>query len=152
MKSTTINVYDWFDIQDEICKCMGIKENQFRDLKESHGHFNKWCDSKGYGKKDPEGKDRNSSQIWYGEYQEAADGVVARPPYYDLWHVALKSVVPNNMCNDSIVTMVAIEDYDDTPEAYDDNEEWKRSFFKAYNQVMLSIDPEYEGVNVKFSW
>ena len=152
MKSTTITVYDWFDIQSEICKHMGIKEKQFRDLNGSHGHFNQWCDSKGYGNKDPEGYDRNSSQIWYQEYCESPDGEAARPPYCDLWHVALKSVVPNNMCNDSIVTMWAIEDYEDQPECYDHEVDWKRSFFKAYNQVMLSIDPEYEGVSVKFSW
>lgn len=31
MKSKTIKFFDWFDIQKEICKEMGIEEENFRD-------------------------------------------------------------------------------------------------------------------------
>jgi hypothetical protein len=56
------------------------------------------------------------------------------------------------MHNDSIVTMYALEDYEDDPEYYHKNVDWKKAFFEAYNQVMLEVDPENEGISVKFSW
>jgi hypothetical protein len=152
MKSKNITVYDWFDIQAEICKKMGIKKDEFRDLKHSHGHFDTWCDQQGYGKKDPEGKHRGSSQIWFKEYNESPTGKVKCPPYVDLWHLALESVVPDNMHNDSIVTMFALEDYEEEKEYYTKGVDWKEAFFNAYNEVMLEIDPEYNGVSVSFSW
>jgi len=152
IKSQKIEVYNWYDIQDEICKVMGITKEEFRDLKKRHSHFNTWCDSKGYGNSDPEGKDRGSSQIWFQEYQNASDGSIAQPEYCDLWHLALKSVIPGEMRNDSIVTMYALEDYEEDPEYYDKGIDWKRSFFEAYNKVMLEIDPEIKGISVEFSW
>jgi hypothetical protein len=148
----TITFYDWYDIQNEICKIMGITEHQFRDLKGRHGHFNIWCDAKGYGQKDPEGKDRGSSQIWFKEYKEDPTGDAVCPEYCDLWHFASDVVVPDDMHNDSIVTMYPLEDYDDDPEYYDKGVDWKRAFCKAYNQVMLKLDPNCEGIEVEFSW
>jgi hypothetical protein len=52
------------------------------DFSESHAHFDKWADAKGYTKrkKDPEGKYRGSSQIWYQEYQDDPAGAACRPP------------------------------------------------------------------------
>ncbi len=152
IKPQTIQVYNWYDIQNEICKVMGIKREQFRDLKNRHSHFNTWCDAKGYGLKDPKGKDRGSSQVWYKEYTESPDGSAVQPEYCDLWHLALKHVVPENMTNDSVVTMYAVEDYEDDPEYYDGGIDWKRSFFEAYNKVMLELDPDINGISVEFSW
>ncbi len=153
MKSKTIEVYDWFDIQAEICKEMNIDESQFRDFKDSGCHFYKWCDSKGYGNKDPEGKSRGSSQIWFKEYNQSPEGEASRPEYIDFWHLAInKSVIPDEMHNDSIVTMFAIEDYEEDKESYTDGVDWKELFFNAYQKVMLKIDPNYEGVSVSFSW
>lgn len=34
IKCETVNVYDWFDLQVELCKIMGIQENQFRDFED----------------------------------------------------------------------------------------------------------------------
>lgn len=31
-------------------------------------HFDNWCDLKGYGNKEPVGKKRSKSNIWYLEY------------------------------------------------------------------------------------
>jgi hypothetical protein len=152
IKPQTIEVYDWYDIQNEICKLMGITKEEFRDLKKSNQHFQIWCDSKGYGKKDPEGKDRNASQIWFKEYTKSPDGEAARPEYCDVWHFALETVIPDEMHNDSIVTMYAIEDYDEDQEYYHKNVDWKKSFLDAYHQVMLKLDPDCEGINVEFSW
>lgn len=152
MKSKTLIVYNWYAIQDEICKKMGISKDNFRDLKNSSNHFDKWCESRKYGEKDLDGKDRCSSQVWFGEYNKASDGNAARPAYIDLWHFALKTVIPGNMHNDSIVTMYAVEDYDECPEYYHEGFDWKELFFKAYNEIMLNIDPKFEGVSVEFSW
>lgn len=152
MKSKKIKVYDWFDIQKEICKKMGITKKNFTDLKGSNGHFYTWCDEQGYGQKDPAGFDRGSSQIWYKEYNKSPTGKAACPPYINLWHLALDSVVPDEMHNDSIVTMFAMEDYEEYKDSYTEGLDWKEKFFNAYNEVMLKIDPDFNGVNVNFSW
>jgi hypothetical protein len=48
---------------------------------ESETHFEKWADAKGYTekKKDPQGRHRRSSQIWYQEYQDDPEGAACRP-------------------------------------------------------------------------
>jgi hypothetical protein len=154
MKSKKMEVYDWFDIQNEICKEMGIKEYQFRDLNNSNQHFQIWCNAKGYGAKDPDGKDCGSSQIWFKEYTESPDGEAIRPPYCDLWQLTLEKVLFNNVYNGLIRKVYPLEDYDDEDEAayYHEGIEWKKSFFDAYNQVMLKIDPDKNGIDVHFSW
>ena len=46
MKAEIIEVFDWFDIQKEICKEMGIEENLFRDYHKvvggSYGYKDLW--------------------------------------------------------------------------------------------------------------
>lgn len=37
IKGETVTVYDWFDIQDEICDVMGIPRDKFRDYHEIVG-------------------------------------------------------------------------------------------------------------------
>lgn len=153
--SKTIQVYDWFEIQNEICQAMNITEHAFRDLKESHNHFNKWADDKGYrkNKKDSDGKDRNSSNIWYQEYMNDPTGDAMRPEYCDLWHVALKTIVPDDMHNDSIVTMYPLDDFEEEKETYTKAYgDWTIPFFEAYNKVMSELDPQNEGIEVEFSW
>jgi hypothetical protein len=51
------------------------------DSTESHSHFDKWADAKGYTKrkKDPDGSLRGSSQVWYAEYQDDPTGAACRP-------------------------------------------------------------------------
>jgi hypothetical protein len=50
------------------------------DVFESGKHFDKWCDAKGYGDKDPAGKKRDQSNIWFAEYQDDPHGNEDRPP------------------------------------------------------------------------
>lgn len=73
--------YDLYEVIDYISK---IAKKDFYDYYESGKHFGKWCDSKGYGKVDPENKPRNSSQIWYKEYTEDKMGAQASPEYLDI--------------------------------------------------------------------
>ena len=59
-----------------------------RDVRDSDSHFGQWADKKGYtiNKKDPQGKYRSSSQIWWSEYMTDPEGNDTRPPYLDFWH------------------------------------------------------------------
>jgi len=77
----------------------------------------------------------------FRDYHEIVGG-----DYKDLWHVALNSVVPDNMANGTIVRMYSY-DID-----FVDVEEWKGPFFEAYNAVMQELDPNDEDVWVSFSW
>lgn len=65
--------------------------------------------------------------------------------YRNFWHIALRSIIPDNMSNDSIVTMFNIENWD----VY---AEWTKPYFQVYHNIMLEIDPDDEGVLVNFSW
>lgn len=78
-------MYTYEDLEDEL-RANGVA--QPRDVADSSSHFGKWADRKGYTNdtKDPEGKHRGSSQIWYAEYRADPQGEAACPPYLDLWH------------------------------------------------------------------
>lgn len=110
IKGISVTVYNWFDIQNEICRTMGIERDKFRD------------------------------------YHKVIGG-----DYLDLWHVALATVVPDNMSRDTIVTMF---DLDDESIEYfvKARGEWTRSFFNAYHSVIQKLDPEDNGIYVKFIW
>lgn len=148
VKSKTYTRYDWYDIQAKICELMNISEERFRDYYDNGSHFYKWCDARGYGKTDPEGKTRGSSNIWYKEYNEAPDGYTVCPPYVDLWHYALVTVIPEDMSNDTTVTMFQYDEEElegDEPQYYTD-------FIQAYNKILKSVDPNDDGIEVHFSW
>lgn len=109
IKGEPVTVYDWFDIQNEICDVMGIPRDDFR----------------------------NYHKIIGGDYK-------------DLWHVALDSVVPDHMANGTIVTMWSVDDIEWEIERT--KEEWAKPFFESYKAVMEEIDPNDNGVLVRFSW
>lgn len=59
-----------------------VHKVDFWDYYKSDSDFNNWCDLKGYEKKDPEGKKRSASNIWFKEYQEdISNGVFKKNPY-----------------------------------------------------------------------
>ena len=101
----SILVYNWFDIQKELCIRMGIKEEYFRQY---HLHL-----------KETE--------------------------YKDLWHIVLEAIIPPNMQNDTIVTLYDLG-------LNSDDKKWTSPLFKAYHNLMLELDPDDLGINVKFSW
>lgn len=83
-KAKTRKALDWSE-------CTAFIENKYkiqtRDFAKSHAQFGDWCDAKGYGSKDPEGKDRGSSQIWFAEFQaDIKAGKIEDRPYRDFWH------------------------------------------------------------------
>lgn len=77
------DAYGYHELFEYLQEKFGIDVNDFAD---SHGHFYVWCDSRGYGEKDPEGKARGSSNIWFAEYQKASDGEKICPPYQNFTH------------------------------------------------------------------
>lgn len=108
IKSKQIDVYEWSDIQIELCKTIGIENEEFR----------------------------NYHRVIGGHYK-------------DLWHVCLETIIPNNMTNDSLVTLFATDD-----QWYDDEERWKNIVLTSWNSVYVSMvgvdnDP---GIYVNFSW
>lgn len=111
IKGETITVYNWHDIRAEICRVMGIHENQFRD------------------------------------YHRVVGG-----DYKDLWHVAMDAVVPQQMANGTIVTMYSFESSEEIDSLVEEHGDWTRPFFVAYHSVMDQLDPEFHGVEVRFSW
>lgn len=86
-RSKTIEYYDYSELAKEVCQLLG---RDIRDYDGSHGHFGRWCDATGRGQTDPEGKHRNSSQVWYAEYRADPNGEAASPEYRDFWHWWLK--------------------------------------------------------------
>ena len=68
------------------------------------GDFYDWCEMKQYLKKDPAGKERGSSQIWFSEYRnEIKAGKWKETPDCDFWHYQLDAIfrneVGNGQCN-----------------------------------------------------
>lgn len=72
-----------FDALDSHMKSKGY---DIRNWYKNSSHFDKWCNKKGYGKTDPAGNGRGSSQIWYAEYKADPEGEIKCPPYIDFWH------------------------------------------------------------------
>ncbi len=87
-----------------------------RDFSQCHGHFGKWADAKGYKGKDPEGKDRNSSQIWYAEYMADPNGDATCPPYEDFWHWMIDNYEISNGEEFTFLIKQHIEEEDEHPE------------------------------------
>ncbi len=73
--------------------------------------------------------------------------------YRNFWHKALDTIIPDNMNNDSIVTIYGIEDWEFNKEYYLDRyESWTLSYFQAYCDIIEELDPEFNGIQVKFNW
>lgn len=104
-------VYDWNDIQDELCVLMGIDKKLFRD------------------------------------YHEVVGGECK-----DFWHVALESIVPDYMANGTTVTMWPSYEGWFNDEKFIGENEWKQVMLKAWNQLCDKIDPDDNGIEVRFAW
>ena len=103
-------IYDWFEIQEELCRIMGISKNDFRN------------------------------------YHDVVGG-----KYKDCWHVCLKTIVPDSMSNNTVVTMYHCDGADDW---FDGDNGWRNSVLTAWNTFYNSIDTEHtdSGIYVEFSW
>lgn len=105
-KQTPPPAIDFHELMDVVCNKHGY---DFRDMASSHGHFYKWCDARGLGQTDPDGKHRGASQIWFAEYKAAPDGEVTCPPYHDVWHWLLDG--PFEDLDRGGITEFAIDDW-----------------------------------------
>ena len=72
--------------------------------------------------------------------------------YKDLWHVALDTIIPNQMSNDTIVTMYPIEDQIDDDSFWLADRSWAKPMLEAYGKLMKELDPNHDGIKVRFSW
>jgi hypothetical protein len=70
--------------------------------------------------------------------------------YKDFWHVCLETIVPDNMHNDTVVTMFSW----DSEDYYEDADAWKNLVLKAWNTVYNELDKSgtHSGIEVRFSW
>lgn len=59
------------------------------DVYRAGNHFDKWHRSKGYPIRDEQGKHKNSSQIWFKEYQRDPEGVISSPAFFNFWHFCI---------------------------------------------------------------
>jgi len=108
--SVTIKAYDFDKMQDLVSKKLGFDINDSDAIAKKffpdNKTFDDWCDSKGYGERDPKGVRRQNSQMWWNEYQlDIADGKWTEDIYADFWHWQLKNVFPQGVHNPSIVPL-----------------------------------------------
>lgn len=100
-------MYDYHEVISYIEKKYNIET---RDYANSHSQFDDWCDSKGYGKKDKDGKSRGSSNIWYAEYKEEIEKeLIKERPYLDFWHWFLEQ--DDSISNGTECSLYDIDEY-----------------------------------------
>jgi len=76
------NVFDIFGIIHEISLREGI---DLDDMKNTQNNFDLWCEHKKLPEIDNDGKSRESSKIWFNEYQnDINNGQWLRPDYCSL--------------------------------------------------------------------
>lgn len=93
-----------FDIH-EVMNYISEKYNfDCYDVYNSHKHFDTWCDSKGYGEIDPEGKRRSSSNIWFAEYNQDPKGMKLCPKYVNVLDWFVEKYMPDQTYNEFHIT------------------------------------------------
>jgi hypothetical protein len=73
-----VKAYDVHDVMNFIDAKYG---SNCYDVFESGKHFDLWCFKQGHGEKDPAGKPRSESKIWYAEYENHPEGSAKRPQF-----------------------------------------------------------------------
>ena len=85
----SVTKLDYHDMMNWLEKKYNFKSRGFTGIPSSmdyDNHFNNWCNKHGLPQRDKTGKSRNSSQIFFKQYQQAEDGERTKPPYMDYWH------------------------------------------------------------------
>ncbi len=114
-----VKVYNWFDIDAEICRRVGVESL-----------YGRWINTE------------------TGEAVGVGDG-----EYRNFWHNALDSFIPERMRNDTIVTLWGIEDWESSKDYYlKKHGAWTEPYFQAYFDIMQELDPNFDGIEVQFSW
>ena len=93
-KPKTVRLLGW-------AECTRFIERKYKidtgDYNHAHTQFGEWCDGKGYGQIDPDGKDRGGSTIWCAEFQrEVSCGLVKKRPFRNFWHWLIDAMAVEN--------------------------------------------------------
>lgn len=104
--------YDIHEVMNFICEKYGF---DCYDVFDSGSHFDKWCDKKGYGQKDSEGKKRSSSNLWFAEYSQDKEGLTKCPEYVSVLDWFIDKYMPDQTYNEFDVSIVDFGK-PDTPE------------------------------------
>jgi hypothetical protein len=116
-----------------------------RDYARTHPQFGEWCDKKGYGQIDPEGKHRGSSQVWFKQFNE--DESEIKRPYQDFWHWMLEYVLDQvNFFNGAVIELSWPEVLTHA-EAQNFDNEWVREIIR-----LLIQEHGTERIKYDFSW
>jgi len=94
-----IKAWDYREIVDYIQNKHGVDLRDYAGKFSGKNSFGSWCDSKGYGQIDPDGKNRGESHIWCREFnQDVAEGKWIESPYLDFWHWIMDVCEIHNGC------------------------------------------------------
>lgn len=151
-KMNKIKIDETFYDFIEMCKIINKKLGY--DQRDAGKHFfpeaitfDEWCDLKKYPKKDPEGKYRSSSQIWYEEFnKDILEGKYKQVPYLDFWHFQLKNCVNEGFINDSYGYLNISMDY------LNNAEDWQKEIQSVWNKTFKDYADKNGNINIKISY
>ena len=83
------------------------------------------------------------NESYFRDYHKLVGG-----EYKDLWHVAMQSIVPDDLVNGSIVRVYNLDDLEYSVESHG---EYTREFFTAYIAVFKRMTTD-DSALVEFSW
>jgi hypothetical protein len=140
--------YDFLEMCEIINKKLGF--NQRGCGKFFHPEtidFGEWCDSKGYGEIDSEGRKRGVSQLWFAEWkQDVSNGLYKDVPYLDFWHWQLDNAVNRDFRNDSFgYVNISLE-------LTKDAEDWQKYIQKVWYETFKEIADEDGYIDIWISW
>lgn len=150
ISSTTVTFYNFIEMTHEIDRILGYEQRHCgKHFHPETGEFRDWCDTKGYGDHDSEGKFWNSSQIWFAEYQkDIADDKWDDTPYMDFWHWQLKNCVDESFRNDSYSKFSISMDYC----CDDETQPWQREIMQVWHDTFKHLADEDGSINIWVSW
>lgn len=156
-KAETKTFYDFSEMIEHVNKVLGYDQRQagkhyFPHLFPEISDFDSWCNSKGYGEKDPSGKGRGSSQIWFAEYnKDMASGEWKTPekaPDMDFWTLQYEKCVGEDFQNDSYSTVdIGLECY-----GMREAEQWQKDIQKVWYKEFKHIAVNDGLVYIWVSW
>ncbi len=144
MKQYILKYYNFYELNDKVDDELGFNSRHCgKHFYPDSGTFDEWCDSKGYGKVDSEGKNRSSSNIWFKEYEEDAEW--KQVPYMDFWHWQLESCFLNDVRNDNYNKLyVGLDEFRGA--------DWQLKIQKTWNKLFKNIANEEGYIDVWISW
>ena len=128
--------YDIHEVMNFISEKYGM---DCYDIYDSGSHFNKWCDSKGYGETDPQGKLRSASNVWFAEYQADPHGYAVCPKYVNVLDWFIEKHMPDQRYNEFYVDITDFAG-NDVPEYMKEFAHYLFAEFGTELTLVLSFD------------